>query len=174
MFYHCYCILTVVVEENATCDAKHGGQQSANCGQCRGPAPERPAVPAVHVEPTNTDAGHAAAANTAATDTSAHPCHVVWLLQLVLLLFTVTAPVCRFRDDGTTAAATTATSDTTAADATSVRVAPYARAVRFREHNYLVIKIGVVAVHINVTTATSVTVNAVRGHRTAIDSCATD
>jgi len=138
-------VLTVVVDENNARHAKHRGQQGADCGQRRGPAPERPPVT---VLTTN-----AATAGTCTTAT----CRVIRLL--LVRVFAVVPSVDRIRDDGTAAA------DTTATVTVTVGLAPHARAVRFREHHHLVIQIGVIAMRVNVTAATAVTVHAVRGHR---------
>jgi len=74
-------VLTVVVDEHDARHAKHRGQQGADGGQRRGPAPERPAV-------------------TATSATGAGATAVVVRLLLVRM-FAVTPSVERFRDDGT-------------------------------------------------------------------------
>lgn len=138
-------LLTVVVDENDARHAKHGGQQGADGGQRGGPAPERPAMTALA---TNSSTAAAAAATR----------RVVRLLLLVRIIAVVPS-VDGFHDNGSAA------TDATATDATTVCLTPHTRAVRFREHHHLVIQIGVIAVRVNVTATTSVTIHAVRSHR---------
>lgn len=136
-------LLTVIVDKNDACHAKHGGQQGADSGQRGGPAPERPAMTAL------------------ATDSSASATTTRRVVRLLLLvrIIAVVPSVDGFHNNGTAA------TDATATDATSVCLAPYARAVWFRKHHHLVIQIGVIAVRVNVTATAAVTVHAVRGHR---------